>query len=99
MAKQKVALVYGGRSVEHGVSINSARNIFEFIDKDKFEPILIGISQKGIWYLTDKVTRDIEKGKELEFMLNAQQPAFKIKSGHSFMVDMVFPILDRKSVV
>ena len=44
MSKKKIAILYGGRSVEHGVSINSARNIFEFIDRKKFEPVLIGIT-------------------------------------------------------
>ena len=64
MAKRKVAILYGGRSVEHGVSINSARNIFEFINKDLFEPFLIGISPSGVWYHTTTVTKEMEK--ELE---------------------------------
>jgi len=59
----KVAILYGGRSVEHGVSINSARNIFEFIDKANFEPVPIGISQSGQWFLTRGVSREIEQGK------------------------------------
>ncbi len=35
MGKKTIAILYGGRSVEHGVSINSARNIFQFIDNKK----------------------------------------------------------------
>ena len=49
MTKIKVAILYGGRSVEHGVSINSARNIAEYLDKNKFDPWLIGISTSGAW--------------------------------------------------
>ena len=49
--KQTVAILFGGKSVEHQISINSAKNVFEFIDKDKYEPVLIGISQKGEWFL------------------------------------------------
>jgi len=93
MTKKKVALLYGGRSVEHGVSINSARNINEFIDKEKFEPILIGISQKGVWYLTDQVSKEIEAGKELIFSLNPSGPYFKTKDGIEFIPDIVFPVL------
>jgi D-alanine-D-alanine ligase len=63
VSKKKVAILYGGRSVEHGVSINSARNIFEFIDKDQFEPLPIGISKNGQWFLTKTVDKDIEQEK------------------------------------
>ncbi len=93
MTKKKIALLYGGRSVEHGVSINSARNIFEFLDKDKFEPILIGISQKGVWYLTNGVSKEIEQGKELSFTLNPGKAIFKTSDGNQFSIDIVFPIL------
>ncbi len=91
--KTKIALLYGGRSVEHGVSINSARNIYEFIDKAQFEPILIGIAKSGAWYLTDGVSKDIEKGVSLSLQLNPGAPKFLLSSGHAFSVDMIFPVL------
>ena len=93
MSKQKIAILYGGRSVEHGVSINSAKNIFEFIDKDKFEPFLIGISTQGVWYHTETVTKDMQSGEVLSLQLNPGKPTFTTSSGNSFLVDIVFPVL------
>jgi D-alanine-D-alanine ligase len=93
MGKKKIAILYGGRSVEHGVSINSARNIFEFLDKEKFEPVLIGISTRGVWYLTQKVIKEIESGEELSLRLNPNSPAFVTAKGKSITVDIVFPVL------
>jgi len=93
MSKTKVAILYGGRSVEHGVSINSAKNIFEFIDKNKFEAYPIGISKKGIWYLTSNVDKEIEKGSPLQLQLNSGNPSFQTKDGKEFNADVVFPVL------
>ena len=92
MAKKKIAILYGGRSVEHGVSINSARNIFQFIDQKKFKPFLIGITEKGEWRLTKKVSSKIKNGEKLSMELSAEKPVFKTKS-KSFTPDIVFPVL------
>ena len=54
-----VAILYGGKSAEHEISIRSANNVFKFIDKNKFNPFLIKIDKQGRW-LTDKYM--IEKG-------------------------------------
>jgi D-alanine-D-alanine ligase len=93
MAKKKIGVLYGGRSVEHGVSINSARNIFEFIDKELFEPVLIGITSQGAWYQTQTVTKEIESGEELSIRLNPATPTFLTSKGKSISVDIVFPVL------
>lgn len=59
MSKQKIGLVFGGKSPEHEVSIISARNIYNAIDKNKFEVTLIGIAQNGKWFLeTEKNLQD-----------------------------------------
>ena len=42
MPKIKVAIIFGGRSAEHEVSLQSAKNVIESLDTDKYEPILIG---------------------------------------------------------
>lgn len=92
--KKKVAILYGGRSVEHGVSVNSARNIFEYIDKERFEPLLIGISKSGQWFQTSSVTKDIEQGKAMGLILDAQSPGFiHLSSGDRMKADIIFPVL------
>jgi len=92
MSKKKVAILFGGRSVEHGVSINSAKNIFEYIDRERFEPIPIGISTRGTWYLNTSVSKDIEKGEPLSLSLDATRPVWKT-SGKSVEFDVAFPVL------
>jgi D-alanine-D-alanine ligase len=94
MSKKIVAILYGGRSVEHGVSVNSARNIFEFINRDLYEPIPIGISQNGQWFLTQGITKDIEQGKALGLILDAKNPGFLLlSSGDRLKADIIFPVL------
>lgn len=92
--KKKVAILYGGRSVEHAVSVNSARNIYEFLNKKLFEPISIGISKNGQWFLTSGVSKDISKGKPLALTLNPGNPwLIVLKSGEKIKVDIIFPVL------
>lgn len=93
MTKKRVAILYGGRSVEHGVSINSARNIFEYIDKNQFEPIPIGISTAGTWYLTSGISKDITTGEPLHLQLDPAKAAWITTSGKQITADIVFPVL------
>jgi D-alanine-D-alanine ligase len=48
--KLRVALIFGGRSAEHEVSLRSCRSVFEAMDREKFEVIPVLISQEGAWY-------------------------------------------------
>lgn len=48
--KLRVAILFGGRSAEHEVSLQSANNVIAAMDKDKFDPVLIGIDRKGRWF-------------------------------------------------
>ncbi|NUP09237.1 MAG: D-alanine--D-alanine ligase [Polyangiaceae bacterium] len=47
--KLRVAVVFGGRSAEHEISILSARFVVESLDRDRFEPVLVGIDKHGRW--------------------------------------------------
>lgn len=49
MAKIKVAVLFGGVSNEHEISLISASNIISAIPADKYEVIPIGITKKGRW--------------------------------------------------
>ena len=49
MSKIKVAVLFGGVSNEHDISLISATNIINAIPKDKYEVIPIGITKKGRW--------------------------------------------------
>lgn len=51
--KINVAILFGGKSAEHEVSLQSARNVVEALDKEKYNPVLIGISKQGRWLLSN----------------------------------------------
>jgi len=51
MAKLRIGLVYGGRSVEHEVSVTSATSILSALDPARYEVVLVAVSQTGRWHL------------------------------------------------
>ena len=51
MSKSRVAIICGGKSSEHEISCVSANGILNSIDRNKFEPVLIGITKSGKWLL------------------------------------------------
>jgi D-alanine-D-alanine ligase len=51
MSKSRVAIICGGKSSEHEISCVSANGILNAIDRNKFEPVLIGITKSGKWLL------------------------------------------------
>jgi len=62
--KIRVAIIFGGKSAEHEISIISAKNVIDAIDKDKYKPVPIGIDKDGTWYLND----------ESKFILESSNP-------------------------
>ena len=65
MSKVRVGIIFGGRSAEHEVSLQSARNIVDALDRSRFEPVLIGIDKAGHWHLNDTSN----------FLINQENPA------------------------
>ncbi|MGB8646443.1 MAG: D-alanine--D-alanine ligase [Anaerolineae bacterium] len=49
--KIRVGLVFGGKSGEHEVSLASAHSVLSALDKDKYEPVLIGVTKEGRWLM------------------------------------------------
>lgn len=58
MAKRNLAVIFGGRTVEHDVSIVSALQFMDNADKSKYEALPLYISREGKWYFGDRL-RDI----------------------------------------
>ena len=50
----QILLLFGGESSEHDVSVMSARNVYDAIDKDMFSVQLGYIDQQGGWWLLDR---------------------------------------------
>ncbi|SUC27024.1 D-alanine--D-alanine ligase A [Providencia rustigianii] len=47
MSKIRVGVIFGGKSTEHEVSLQSAKNIINGLDRNKFDVCLIGINKEG----------------------------------------------------
>ncbi len=50
MSKLRVAVVHGGRSGEHEISLRSAKAVLDHIDRERFEPVPIFIDKQGKWH-------------------------------------------------
>ena len=50
-ARIRIAVVFGGRSTEHGVSCVSAGSVLAAVDRDRYDVVPIGISREGRWVL------------------------------------------------
>ena len=92
--KLSVAILYGGRSVEHEISIRSAKNIVAHIDQDSFDIVLLGITKNGSWYLNKTIDGEINSGLSVSLNLDASAPhLIEIESGRTIKMDVVFPVL------
>ncbi len=56
MKKTRVIILFGGRSAEHEVSLLSARNVFLALDRNRFDPLLVGIDKQGHWRIEPEKT-------------------------------------------
>ncbi len=68
--KETVAVLFGGQSSEHVVSCMSAANVIDQIDKEKYNLLLLGITEEGRWLLTKSVD-DIRSGAWREGKITA----------------------------
>lgn len=54
MSITRVAILFGGKSAEHEISLISAMNIITALDRSRYTPLLIGVAKDGRWYLQDE---------------------------------------------
>lgn len=76
--KIKVAVIFGGKSGEHEVSISSAISVFNALDKSKYDVALIGIEKTGRWLMPSeaKVLAHAENPRLLK--LNQEKETFSL---------------------
>lgn len=79
--KIRVAILFGGRSAEHEVSLQSAKSIIDAIDKEKYDVVLIGIDKKGKWLLNDSDSYLIHADNPKLIKLNASNKRLSINPG------------------
>ena len=103
--KINVALLFGGKSAEHEISLKSAKNVMEAIDKDKYNTVLIGIDKQGNWLMNNSksLLPDSDENLSLEHQDGGESVALIPQSDGKISnfntdnlnqhIDVVFPIL------
>ena len=61
--KLHVAVIFGGRSGEHEVSLMSARSVLSVLDPEKYDITEIGITKAGYWFTGNNVLESFETGR------------------------------------
>lgn len=104
--KIRVAVLYGGRSGEHEVSLQSGASVIQNLDREKFEVIPVSVDKNGRWQWNDLKLIEQSKLKSLPIFQNAPemrltpQPDGRaalepIRSGASTLadIDVIFPVM------
>lgn len=104
--KIRVGILFGGKSVEHEVSLMSARNVVAALDRKRYEPVLIGIDKAGHWRKGEGLMLESKTGAQLQQRKQGQEVVFAPENKGKFTsviptttkegsetLDVVFPIL------
>jgi D-alanine---(R)-lactate ligase len=102
MERPKVAILFGGCSEEHDVSVKSAMEIATSIDTQKYEPIYIGITKAGVWKICERPCADWDHGTNRRAVISPDRGThglLTIDNGEcqTVHIDAVFPVLHGKS--
>lgn len=109
MKKKTIAVLFGGRSAEYEVSLQSVRAVLSNIDTERFDIVPIGITSGGDWYHYTGSYRDISNNtwfkKSEENFPVALSPSrcakgfLEFKEGQAALipVDLAFPVLHGKN--
>lgn len=84
-ADMKVAVLMGGQSGEHEVSLISGNSILEALQSQGFETIKVVISLDGVWTLED--------GREVTILPKPSKGLWLMEENRGIPVDLVFPVL------
>lgn len=103
MNKLNVALIFGGKSGEHEVSLLSSASIYKHINKDKYNVLTIGITKDGKWMYYEGNEENIKSGewvnlanKNVEINLvpsGNKEIGVLFEDGRVEKIDVLFPVL------
>jgi D-alanine--(R)-lactate ligase len=101
MGRLRVAVIFGGCSEEHSVSVKSAQEVAKDLDPEKYEPFYVGITRSGAWKLCDGPHADWEDGRWRPALLSPDRSVhglLVLDQGRyeAIRVDLVFPVLHGK---
>jgi D-alanine-D-alanine ligase len=100
-----VAVVFGGRSAEHEISVLSARSVIDALDPDRYDAVAIGVTKDGRWRLMPTgppalpagaaELPGVSAGSGAEIALD-QEPGSQAlvgSDGARTSIDVVFPVM------
>jgi D-alanine-D-alanine ligase len=96
--KLKVAVLFGGRSVEHEVSIVSAQGVMAAIDDKRFKAVPIGVTRQGTWLTPAQTEQALQRIRQ-ERLRSLDEPLGEgllyrtAALGALRRVDIVFPLI------
>lgn len=104
LMKIRVGVLYGGKSPEHKVSLQTAKAVMNAIDKEKFDVTPIYITVEGKWIKGERLTGEVKELKQLQLKSeeNAILPAVlnqatvPVEAGNresEGTIDVIFPLL------
>lgn len=106
MSKKTVAILFGGKSAEHEVSLMSAKNVIEAIDRESYDVVLIGVDQSGTWHLLDEMHYLNHADDAKNIQLHLSDEAIAVIPGQNAaqiinirtqqpikQIDVVFPVI------
>ncbi len=102
--KLRVVLLFGGRSGEHEVSLNSAQSIFKAIDRTRYHVETVGINKQGQWFwgvLPETLIKEgfpsTDHAHQVTLVIDPSNPHFMALDGYSLpnhgQFDVIFPVL------
>ncbi|ANB62397.1 D-alanine--D-alanine ligase [Anoxybacteroides amylolyticum] len=101
--KTRIGVLYGGKSPEHKVSLQTAMAVMNAIDKAKFDVIPIYITTEGQWVKGEKLTGSVHDVKQLQLApkerailpvaLNQTSIAEETNGPTEDTIDVIFPLL------
>jgi D-alanine-D-alanine ligase len=96
----RVAVIYGGKSSEHEVSLESAKCVLENLDPERFDVLPIAIDKQGAWHAQDIARLRAERSKALpvdasgrEVSLASSDKGAVVQGGETRAIDVVFPVM------
>jgi D-alanine-D-alanine ligase len=106
MSKLRIAVLFGGRSAEHQISLLSAKNVIASMDRDLFIPVLIGIDKQGVWHYNDDSLKLLNDGDPKRIAMgemgevailshngNDRKLISDATSGTLSEIDVIYPVL------
>lgn len=101
--KKLVAVLFGGKSTEHQISVISAKNVYKNIDRSVYDTILMYIDPVGKWFviredqfLSDNIKPTDDQGIIIDMQVNPISFTTS-KNNSKFLPDVIFPILHGKN--